>query len=57
MYQPGSQGQKPNALTQRTQDALVLEEARSYRNQTLLHPELFNSPTKDLTVHVFKITN
>ena len=41
VYRPGSQGQKPDALTRRTQDAQALNDARAYRNQTLLRPDLF----------------
>jgi len=33
------------------------EEARAYRNQTLLRPKLFDPPTEDLTVHVLEITD
>ena len=55
-YRPGVQGQKPDALTRRTQDAPALEEARAYRNQTLLRPELFDPPAEDLTVHVLEMT-
>jgi hypothetical protein len=56
-YRPGVQGQKPDALTRRSQDAPAQEEARSYRNQTLLRPELFDPPAEDLTVHVLEITD
>ena len=47
VYRPGSQGQKPDALTRRTQDAQALDDARAYRNQTLLRPDLFQP---DLTI-------
>jgi hypothetical protein len=40
-YRPGAQGQKPDALTRRTQDAQAQEDGRAGRNQTLLRPELF----------------
>lgn len=40
-YRPGTQGQKPDALTRRTQDAYAQDEGRANRNQTLLRPELF----------------
>ena len=56
-YRPGVQGQKPDALTRRSQDAPALEEARSYRKQTLLRPELFDPPAEDLTVHVLEMTD
>jgi hypothetical protein len=41
VYRPGNQGQKPDALTRRTQDAQALDKARDYRTQTLLRPDLF----------------
>jgi hypothetical protein len=41
-YRPGKQGEKPDALTRRTQDAPAQEEARKARQQTLLRPELFD---------------
>jgi hypothetical protein len=44
-YRPGKHGEKPDALTRRSQDQLAQEEAREARKQTLLRPELFqNSP-------------
>lgn len=43
-YRPGSQGQKPDALTRRSQDQPAQEEARQYRKQTLLRPEIFDFP-------------
>lgn len=42
-YRPGSQGQKPDSLTRRSQDKPAQEEARLHRNQTLLRPELLVS--------------
>jgi hypothetical protein len=41
VYRPGAQGQKPDALTRRSQDQPAQEEARLHRRQTLLRPELF----------------
>jgi len=35
----------------------VQKEVHTYYNQTLLHPKLFNHPTKDFIVHVLEITN
>jgi hypothetical protein len=40
-YQPGKDGEKPDALTRRSQDVTAQEEARQARNQTLLQPRLF----------------
>jgi len=57
MYWLGAQGQKPNTLTQRSQDAPALEETYSYYKQTLFCPELFDPPAEDLMVHVLKMTN
>ncbi|KAL1654510.1 hypothetical protein SLS61_003114, partial [Didymella pomorum] len=34
-------GEKPDALTRRSQDVTAQEEARQARNQTLLRPRLF----------------
>ena len=55
VYRPGSQGQKPDALTRRTQDAQALDDARAFRNQTLLRPDLFQpdslpEPNPGLTI-------
>jgi hypothetical protein len=46
-YRPGSQGQKPDALTRRSQDQPAQEEARKFRQQTLLRPEIFDFPPSD----------
>lgn len=43
-YRPGKQGEKPDALTRRSQDLPAQEEARNARQQTLLRPELFKTP-------------
>ena len=40
-YRPGKKGQKPDALTRRSQDQPAQDEARAYRRQTLLRPEMF----------------
>jgi hypothetical protein len=40
-YRPGKDGEKPDALTRRSQDVTAQEEARQARNQTLLRPGLF----------------
>ena len=40
-YQPGKDGEKPDALTRRSQDVTAQDEARQARNQTLLRPRLF----------------
>jgi hypothetical protein len=40
-YRPGKDGEKPDALTRRSQDVTAQEEARQARNQTLLWPGLF----------------
>jgi hypothetical protein len=45
-YRPGSQGQKPDALTRRAQDQPAQEEARKFRQQTLLRPETFDFPSE-----------
>ena len=34
----------------------ALKEVYTYCNQTLLHPKLFNPPTKDFTVYILKMT-
>ena len=47
-YRPGKQGEKPDALTRRSQDSPAQDEARAARNQTLLRPELFK-PELNLT--------
>lgn len=41
-YRPGKNGEKPDALTRRSQDVSAQDEARQARNQTLLRPELFS---------------
>ncbi len=41
-YRPGSQGQKSDALTRRSQDQPAQEEARRLRQRTLLRPEIFD---------------
>ena len=43
-YRPGKHGEKPDALTRRSQDQPAQEEAREARKQTLLRPELFQNP-------------
>jgi hypothetical protein len=43
-YRPGKHGEKPDALTRRSQDQLAQDEARLARKQTLLRPELFHRP-------------
>ena len=43
-YRPGKHGEKPDALTRRSQDQLAQDEARLARKQTLLRPELFEKP-------------
>jgi hypothetical protein len=55
-YRPGTQGQKPDALTRRTQDAQAQEDGRAGRNQTLLRPELFRPREPDQAVHVLTET-
>ena len=43
-YRPGKQGEKPDALTRRSQDDPGKEQAREARKQTLLRPDLFKDP-------------
>ena len=43
-YRPGKDGEKPDALTRRSQDQPAQNEAREARQQTLLRPELFTNP-------------
>ncbi|KAJ8111656.1 hypothetical protein OPT61_g5798 [Boeremia exigua] len=40
-YRPGKEGEKPDALTRRSQDISAQEEAQQAQNQTLLRPGLF----------------
>jgi transposase InsO family protein len=57
VYRPGSQGQKPDALTRRTQDTQALDDARAHRNQTLLRPDLFQSDSQFKLDPELKILN
>jgi hypothetical protein len=55
-YRPGKQGEKPDALTRRSQDQPAQDEARAARQQTLLRPELFKNAESVNSDHSIRLT-